>query len=399
MIDGRALIRDAVADNADTLVALSHRIHANPELGFAEHRAVGWIGTELARAGFDVTTGLGDLDTALSARFGSGPLVVALCAEYDALPEIGHACGHNIIAAAAVGAALALARVADDIGITVHLVGTPGEENGGGKIALLAAGVFDDAGMAMMVHPAPFEAAEPYFIAASGMSVDYAGQEAHAALAPFAGINAADALVVAQVALGLLRQQTRPTDYIHGITTSAGSASNVIPAHASAEYGIRARTVEDLDHLRARVIACFEAGALATGATLTLTTTANAYAELHHDRELAAIYQRNAQQLGRTFDDPVSTAIRLVGSTDMGNVSRAVASIHPLLDIDCGAAVNHQREFADFCRGPAADAAIIAGATAMAWTALDVATDPASRHRLLDELAGRHAPQPMVGTS
>ena len=378
--DVKRAARERVEQARDELVALSHRIHANPELGFEEEQACGWLCELLDGAGLEVERGVGDLPTAFAARAGSGPLHVVVCAEYDALPAVGHACGHNVIAAMAAGAGLALARVADDAGLRVTVLGTPAEEGGGGKILLLQRGAFDGAHAAMMVHPSPYEQPEMPIIAVNHLEVTYTGKEAHASAYPSEGVNAADALVVAQTAIGLLRQHLRPGDRVHGIVTKGGDAANVVPAHTTGAWMVRAATLAQLEDVQAKVTRCFEAGALATGATLELSEDKDPYSEMRHDHELSALYQRNAEALGRTFLDRVD---RGAGSTDMGNVSLALPSIHPTIGIDALPAVNHQPEFTAACATPAADQAVFDGAVAMAWTAIDAATDGALRDRLL----------------
>ena len=380
MADAKEVARERVTQARDELVALSHRIHANPELGFEEEQACAWLCELLEGAGLQVERGVGDLPTAFAARAGSGPLHVVVCAEYDALPAVGHACGHNVIAAMAAGAGMALARVADDAGLRVTVLGTPAEEGGGGKILLLKRGAFDGAHAAMMVHPSPYEQPEMPIIAVNHLKVAYTGKEAHASAYPFLGVNAADALVVAQTAIGLLRQHLRPSDRVHGIVTKGGDAANIIPAHTTADWMVRAADLEQLEEVRAKVARCFEAGALATGATLELSEDHDPYSEMRHDHELSALYQRNAEALGRSFVDRAS---RGAGSTDMGNVSLALPSIHPTIGIDSLPAVNHQPEFTASCVTPEADRAVVDGAVAMAWTAVDAAADPALRQRLL----------------
>lgn len=366
------------------LIDLSHRIHANPELGFEEVKACAWLAEMLADAGFTVQTGVCDLPTAFVAQAGHGPLHVAICAEYDCLPGIGHACGHNLIAAMAIGAGLAAAQVADEVGLTVHVLGTPAEEVGdaGGKILLLERGAFAGIHAAMMAHPSPWDVVEPSTIAVSQFQVSYTGKEAHASAFPERGINAADALTIAQTAIGLARQHLRPTDRIHGIITKGGDAPNIIPAHTSARYMVRARTMAELDEVRHKVVRCFEAGALATGARLEIVGGQKPYAAVHHDRDIAAVYRRNAEALGRVFPAPDSLQ-RGAGSTDMGNVSLALPSIHPMIGIDALPAVNHQPEFTARCITASADKAVLDGALAMAWTAIDLATTAALRQRLL----------------
>lgn len=386
-MDAKAAARTVVDTARDDLVALSHRIHAHPEIKWEEERSSAWVAGALADRGFAVETGICELPTAFAARAGSGPLHVAICAEYDALPEIGHACGHNVIAATAVGAALALAEVADETGLTVTVVGTPAEEGGGGKILLLDRGAFAGAHLAMMTHPAPMDMATWPMVAAQQFRIRYTGKEAHAAAYPELGINALDALTVAQVGIGLLRQHVHHLDKVHGIITHGGDAPNVVPAHTEAEFMVRGRDLAAFAVMRDKVMRCFEAGALATGATLDVMPRHEPYAEMHHDPDLAAAYRRNAEVLGRTFEDLIGTRSG-AGSTDMGNVSLALPSIHPAIGIDSLPAVNHQPEFAAHCVTESADRALYDGAVALAWTAIDAATDEALRTRLLAGATG-----------
>ena len=375
MINAKTGARERLASVRSDLIALSHRIHAHPELGFEEEKASTWLCERLSEAGFAVEKGICDLPTAFRARAGAGPLHVAFCAEYDSLPAIGHACGHNIIAAAALGAAIAAAQVADEIGLTVSVIGTPAEEvgNASGKILLLERGAFAGIDAAMMVHPAPIDMCRAKIIAASMFDVHCTGKASHASAFPELGINAADALTVAQTAIGLLRQHIRDTDRIHGIVTHGGDAPNVVPARTSARYIIRAETLEQLAELRERVHRGFEAGALATGASVQFVGGTKPYAQMRHDARLAELYRRNAEQIGRSFPNPEVWEHRPTASTDMGNVSLAVPSIHPMIGINSLPAVNHQPEFAAHCVSPDADQALAEGALAMAWTAIDLA--------------------------
>src|SRR5277367_1014279 len=280
-------VEDAVRRRGADLVELSHAIHAEPELAFAEYRSCAKAQALVAERGFAITAAAGGLETAFRADFGSGPLVVGVCAEYDALPEIGHACGHNIIAASAVGTALALAEVADDLGLTVALLGTPAEEAGGGKALLLQAGTFDDVAVAVMVHPGPTDIAGARSLALSEVIVHYRGKESHAAVAPHLGVNAADAVTVAQVAVGLLRQQLAPGQLVHGIVTNGGQAVNVIPAHTELQYTMRATDASSLADLEAKVGDCFLAGAVATGCDYSVEQTEPMYDALKPDPWLA----------------------------------------------------------------------------------------------------------------
>jgi len=383
----KAAARDRVLASLDDLVTLSHSIHAHPETCFEETRSSEWTAAALEDAGLEVARGAGGLPTAFVARAGSGPLVVAFCAEYDALPEVGHACGHNIIAAAAVGAGAALAPAADELGMTVLVVGTPAEEGGGGKVLLLERGVFDGVHAAMMVHPWPTERLEARCLAVSHFDVRFHGKEAHASAAPWEGVNAGDALTVSQVAIGLLRQQLAPGDQVHGVVLEGGAAANVIPASATARYMCRAPSLAALDVLEARVRRCFEAGALATGASVDVEPVGPVYSQMASDPGLLAAYRANAESLGRRFDLDDEGAPLPTLSTDMANVSLAVPAIHPFMAIDAHGAVNHQRAFAAACTTASADAVVRDGALALAWTAIDAATDPALRDRLLARAA------------
>jgi len=384
-VEPKHAARESFAEVEDSLVALSHRIHAAPELAFEEERAVGWLCDSLDAAGFAVDAGVSDLPTAFVARAGDGPLHVAFCAEYDALPSIGHACGHNLIAASSVGAAIAAAKVADEVGLTVSLIGTPGEEvcDAGGKVLMLERGAFDGVHACMMAHPCPIDVAPAYTAACTKFDVEYRGRAAHAGAAPERGINAADALTVAQTAIGLLRQHIQADDRIHGIITKGGDVANVVPAHACCQYVVRSRSLPELEQLRARVLRCFEAGALATGSSMEIHGGDKPYAEMRPDLALTRLYRQNAEALGRCFLELGASATKPMGSTDMGNVSHVMPSIHPMIGIDSFPASNHQPEFAAHCVTGAADRALSDAAVALAWTAIDLAADPELRRQVM----------------
>jgi amidohydrolase len=387
----KATCRSSVERYADALVGLSRSIHAEPELAYQEHRSAAKVADLVEREGFEVQRGVGGLDTAFTAVFGSGELVVGLCAEYDALPEVGHACGHNIIAASSAGAAIALRDVADELGVTIKLVGTPAEESGGGKVQLLERGIFDGVGLAMMVHPAPYEAVTLPSLAIVDLEVTYTGRASHAAAAPELGVNAADALTIAQVAIGLARQHLEPKQMVHGIVTHGGAAPNIVPATAAGQFYLRAADHESLQRLVDRIKGCFTAGAVGTGCTHEVRPISAEYTELAPDPWLAAAYREAVTELGRAPMSPQEELLRLTGSTDMGNVTRALPGIHPSIAIDCGDAVNHQPEFAAACATPTGDRAVLDGALALAWTAVAAATSPAQRDRLLAGVASRVA--------
>ncbi len=373
-----------IQDNRDEIIAISHRIHAEPELGHQEHQAAALLAEELAGAGLEVQRGVCDLATAFTATAGSGDLHVALCAEYDALPGIGHACGHNMIAAAAVGAALALAPLARDLRLTLTVIGTPAEEmlERGGKVLLLERGAFDGVHAALMIHPAPFELATPAMIAATKFEAEFRGRASHASAAPELGVNAADAAVITQVALGLLRQQIPPQARVHGIFGAAGLAPNVIPDAAHGSYLVRTPAFADLGPLRDRVMNCFRAGALASGCELRLSGGDKAYRDVIHDPDLAALYRQNAGQLGRDFR-PEPVAERFTASTDMGNVSALIPSIHPFVKVCSWPTANHQPDFAAACITREADDTVLAAATALAWTVIDLARSTTQRESLI----------------
>lgn len=380
-MDLRRTLADDLDGRREDLVALSHAVHADAEIAFEEHRSSQRVAAALEAGGFDVELGVCDLPTAFVARAGSGPLHLGICAEYDALPGIGHACGHNIIAASAVGAGLALASVADELGLTVTVLGTPAEEGGGGKILMLDGGAFDGLHAAMMVHPSPIEAATFPCLAVQHVDVTYEGRSAHASAYPQRGINAADALTIAQVAVGLLRQHIHATDRIHGIVTDGGDAPNIIPQRTAGDWSVRSATLAELQReLLPRVRRCFEAGAMATGATLTFDTSKPAYSEFRHDAELVALWEQEAGPIGRVPDTEL--ADQLAGSTDMANVSLAMPAIHPMLRIETDA-VNHQPGFTAACITPDADRAVRDGALGMARTAVAMVEDDAVRERLL----------------
>ena len=359
----------------DDLVALSNRLHGDPELGWQEHRSSAAVAAVLASHGFAVEQPYLGLETAFRATLGdpeSAGFTVGFLAEYDALPGLGHACGHNLIAAMSAGGAIALAAIADELGIAVEVIGTPAEEGGGGKIELLERGAFTELDLALMAHPAPVDVAEARPFAVAHWHVQFDGVAAHAAAYPERGVNANDAFIIAQTAIALLRQQLPSGVRVHGVQTRGGEAPNAIPERTEGRWYVRAETMEQLLALESRVLRCFEAGALASGAKLTVTSESKRYAEMRTDAEALAVYRANAVALGRDFDVPPEAATMNRASTDMGNVSAVVDAIHPYIGVG-GEASNHQPAFADACVGPIAEQTLRDGATALAWTALDVA--------------------------
>lgn len=351
---------------------LSRWMYENPELGYEEFEASARISAFLGDNGFDVTYPSHGLDTAFEATVGTtGPRVV-ICCEYDALPEVGHACGHNVIATSAVGAGVALAPLADELGIRVTVLGTPAEEGGGGKVELIDAGAFEDAAASMMVHPGPYDELDPSFQACQHYDVEFFGKDSHAAFAPEEGINALDAFVQAYVNVSTLRQAMVDDDRVHCKVTHGGDAVNVVPSYTKSEWLIRSGSVERLAELVPKVQACFEAAAIATGCRFEWSPTAHPYDNMLNNRVMTGLYAANSEALGRPM--PTEGEIgRAGGSSDMGNVSQVVPSIHPMLGMDCGKAVNHQPEFAAATVEPGGEACLRDGALGMAWTIIDMA--------------------------
>lgn len=372
-----------VASQADSLLELSHRISENPELGLTETLASTWLHDAAAAVpGATSELGVGGLVTAFSASAGSGELVLTVCAEYDALPEVGHGCGHNVIATAGLGAFAALAPLAEELGATIRLIGTPAEENEGGKITLLDAGVFDGTHAAMMVHPGPVDEVSMNPFASGGIAAKFIGKEAHASLTPHRGINALDALTVTLTAIGLARQQLEPGQQVHGSIAERGGAPNVIPGTSAAVWMVRAPSLDSLDRVTDVVIRCIRAGALAAGCEVEIEAEREGrYSNMRIDNDLTEAYRRNATALGRF---PIAVGAN-GGSTDMGNISQRFPSIHPMIGLDDPGLTLHTADFAARAAGPAGDAAVLDGATLLAQTAIDLATDPKIRARLLSD--------------
>lgn len=368
----KARVRERGAAVDGELVALSNQLHADPELGWQEHRSSAAVAAVLAAHGFEIEQPYLGLETAFRARFGQGPFTVGFLAEYDALPGLGHACGHNLISAMSVGGAIALSEVAGAAGLSVEVIGTPAEEGGGGKIELLERGAFTNLDFALMAHPAPVDVAEARPFAVAHWHVQFNGKAAHAAAYPERGVNANDAFLIAQLSISLLRQQLPPTVRVHGVQTRGGEAPNAIPERTEGRWYVRAESMEQLLDLEERVLKCFEAGALATGATLTVTPESARYSEMRTDEAALDLYRANAVALGRDFDVAPEAATMNRASTDMGNVSLVVDAIHPYIGVG-GTASNHQPEFAAACVGETAEQTLRDGALALAWTALDVA--------------------------
>jgi len=373
--DQKQTVIDRVDVVGNVLIALSHKIHANPETAWQEFESAAAVAKTLSDHGFEVVEQVAGLPTAFRAEFGTGDLTVALCAEYDALPGLGHACGHNIIASSSVGAAIALTSVAHELNLKVVVLGTPAEEGGGGKIVMLERGAFDGIDIAALVHPGPVDVAFAEPFAVRHIAVKFSGKAAHAAAYPEQGVNAADAFTIAQVAIGLLRQQLPSSVRVHGVMTRGGEAPNAIPEVTEGRWYVRATSTKLMEETFERIAKCFEAGALATGCSLEIHDESQPYSEFTNHPNLNEIYKSNAESIGRVFDDNDPRIKMNRASTDLGNISKVIASIHPYIGVNSGAAVNHQKEFAAACITADADQAVLDAAKAMAMTLVEIAAN------------------------
>ncbi len=372
-------IAEAVDALAGDLEALSHQIHAHPELSFEEVQASGWIADFLAGQGFALERGVAGVTTAFRATIerrdvsGRGPTIAILC-EYDALPGIGHACGHNVIAAAGAGAGAALAAVKDGLPAgRIEVIGTPAEEGGGGKVKLIEGGVFRDVDAAMMIHGFDRNLLHQNLLGVTRAAFEFTGKAAHASADPWAGVNALDACIQTFNAVAMLRQQMRPDCRIHGIITDGGAIENIIPERAAATFSVRAPRIDLMWELYERVVACAEGAARATGTGLEITPRDVVYEPMTSSRVLIDLFGANARSLGLAEGKPV---LDRVASSDIGNVSQVVPTIHPWIAIAPEGMAIHTREFRDAAVGPLARAGLVAGAKAMAMTALDLLVDP-----------------------
>lgn len=370
------------------LLDLSHRIHDNPELGFQEHRAAAWITELLEQEGFRVERGIGDMPTAFLANWGSGRPAVAFLAEYDALPGVGHGCGHNIIAASAVGAAIATKSVLGEGSGRVALVGSPAEEMGGGKVPLVRLGIFNQFDAVMMVHPGLRDSVVAESLACVGLDVEFFGRAAHASAEPEKGINALDALILSFSGINALRQHMRSDARIHGVITKGGEAPNIIPAHTAGSFYVRARNEEYLEELGERVLMCLRGAAKATGAGFEHRWSDWRYAAMKTNLPLAEAFSANLETLGRTPHPP--DPAEGLASTDTGNVSVVVPTIHPSLAIAHHATLRHSPDFARAAASPEGDRGLLDAAKAMAMTAIDIFTDGALLERIVTVFRESH---------
>lgn len=370
---------------AERLIAVSRDIHAHPELNFAEYYAHDLLTGVLSEMGLDVVRHAYGVETAFEAVVGDcGPEVLVLL-EYDALPGIGHGCGHNVIAAAGLGAGLAAASLARELGGRVRILGTPAEEGGGGKIAMARNGAFATGIVAMMVHPADADLIKMDSLAVHTVDVEYFGKASHAAAAPWEGRNALDAAVLGYMNVASLRQHIRPTERVHGVITQGGEKPNIVPRHACATWYVRSDTMSSLQPLKERFMNCMEGATSACGCTMSARWDDHPYADVRDNLAVVESYVDNMAVLGRRVVDPRIEGGSVFGSTDMGNVSYLMASIHPMIKIAPDGVAIHTEEFAQCAASASADQGVIDGAKAMAMTVIDVWSDSDLRERVAAE--------------
>ena len=362
--------KDGVELQRQQLIQLSLNIHDNPELGFEEEKASAWLTGYLEDNEFHVERGIAGVATAFRATYGQGSPRIALLAEYDALPKIGHGCGHNIIAASAVGAAVGSKPIIDRLGGNIVVLGTPGEEVFGGKIDMVQAGVFKEIDVAMIVHPGVRNVVTMQALACTGVEAEFFGQPAHASAEPHKGVNALEAMILAFTSINSLRQHIKEEARIHGIITDGGEAPNIVPAHSAAEFYVRAPDNEYLDELKSKVSNCFIGASTASGARLEYHWDDIAFDSMKNNETLAELFKQNLESLGRhveAFNPEFG-----LGSTDMGNVSQVVPSIHPTIAIASPEVLIHTPEFAAAATSEAGHEGLTDAAKALAMTVVDI---------------------------
>lgn len=380
MHDNITDLKDAVCAEVDRLaprlLRASRDIHAHPELNFEEHYAHDLLTDILEDSGLSPQRHAYNVATGFEARSGTQGYDVAVLCEYDALPGIGHACGHNIIATAGLGAGLAAAAIAERAGGRLRIMGTPAEEGGGGKIAMARNGAFQGLDAAMMVHPADADLICMDAIALQSVDVHFHGKAAHAAAAPQEGRNALDAAVLGYMNVAAMRQHIGQSERVHGIFTNGGAKANIVPAEAAMNWIVRSQSIATLQPLKERVLACFDGAASACGCTMSTEWQNHTYADMIDNAPMVQSYVANALRVGRTVGDPRALGRSVVGSTDMGNISYLVPSIHPMIQVAPSGVAIHTVDFARWAASDDGDRAVIDGAKAMAMTVVDLWCEP-----------------------
>src|SRR5215831_576338 len=387
--DAKTRVAQTVDRLADDLEQLSHQIHANPELAFKEEMAAGWLAAFLEQHGARVERGVGGLSTAFRATIegqASGP-TIAIMAEYDALPNIGHACGHNVIATAGTGAGAAIAAALGILPFSgrIQVIGTPGEEGGAGKVKLMEAGVFKDVDAAMMIHGRCGTLVWRPSLGIIKVKCEFFGKAAHASSWPWRGVNALNAMIQLFVSLDQMRQQVRPEARIHGVLTKGGDQANIIPEHTAAEFYLRAPTRDYCQELLRRFEGCAEGAAAATGCKAEVTADPIIHDPMKPNFAMAALFEKNLERIDFPVDPDDGEAG--YGSTDCGNVSQAIPTIHPYIRISPDGVPGHSRDFAEWAKSPLARTGMVAAAKALAMTALDLVARPAEIRKAKEEFA------------
>lgn len=386
MTQARPSLTDAVDSVLPDALDLSHRVHAHPEIAFEERQASTWTAELLEGHGFDITAPVGGLETAFVARWKGerpGP-VVAFAGEYDALPEVGHGCGHNLMCSSSAGAAVAAATMlGHEFDGEIRFIGTPAEEAGNGKVHLITAGVFDDVDICLQIHPSDSSSAEIYCLAVTEVGVTFHGTLAHASADPWLGKNALDAIVLLHTMVAQWRQHLKPGERVHGIITHGGAAPNIVPDLTRGRWYLRTPIEEDLDAMIERFGSMAEAAATATGCTATLENDPmNRCRTMLNSPTLLEVWRRHLADAG-VEDAPVDPN---AGSTDMANVSHVVPTIHPYLAIAPRGTPGHSREFAAHAGGPDGDRMLPAAIRVLAATAVEMVRNPALVQRAWQDL-------------
>lgn len=377
---------EQVENQSRSLKEITRKIHSNPELGFHEEQAAALLTDYLKANDFTVELGICRIPTAFKAIYGKGKPAIAIMAEYDSLPEIGHACGHNIIATSAVGAGVSARSAVDEYGGSVLVIGTPAEELYGGKIIMLERDAFTNIDAAMMVHPGTTDTATIEALACQTLDVEFIGKSAHAAARPEEGINALEALLLSFSAINSLRQHIRSTARIHGVITNGGEAANIVPAYSSANFIVRAADDAYLEKLKEKVLDCFKGAATATGAEMRYKWDDVCYSPMRNNLTLAGLFAANMKILGRNTS--ISEPERSFGSTDMGNVSQIVPAIHGIVSIADKNVLVHSPEFADAAISERGIEGMIDGAKAMAMTVADILSNSNIQTAIEEEFYG-----------
>jgi amidohydrolase len=380
--EAKSKVCSYIDEMKEELIGVSHAIHENPELGYEEHFAHEQLTKVLTNNGLNVSTNAYELETAFEATAGkSGPIVALLC-EYDALPGIGHACGHNIIAAAGLGAGLAASTLADTFNGRLRILGTPAEEGGGGKVRMLNKGAFDSVEAVLMIHPADADLPNMNSLAVQQLKATYTGKAAHAAAAPEKGINALDGAVLGYMGVAALRQHIAPDERLHGIFTNGGQKANIVPESAESTWYVRSSTTERLEILKSRLLETLEGGAKSASCEIDIEWINEPYAEVLDNTPILNAYMKNSESIGRIIQPSENGGV--VGSTDLGNVSHVVPSIHPMVKVAPEGTAIHTVDFERCAKSTEADKGLLDSAKSLAMTVLDCWHDP----DLLNEAKG-----------